>query len=199
MKMFKVLFLAMMVMLFAVSVAMAGPGNDNPKLNWGSQLNGGECGPGKLVVNITYGVVNDVDSGVAGNNWAEDNYNKHIQIWQMGDGSFCAIGRYMGDFVTMAGQSPGNGSVISSGITGTFEGGWRGLMTGTLKNSPVFKTKGNIGTFDYEMGSNLFSVLAAYFEDGYGFSYAYWGWIYNAGDNGKWVNADSGNFGDIHD
>ena len=198
MKIFKVLFLAVVMALYAASRVMAGPANDNPQLNWGSQLNGGECGPGKLVVNITYGVTNDVDSGVAGNNWAVDNYNKHIQIWQLGDGSFCAIGRYMGDFVTMTGRSPGNGSEISSGITGTFEGGWRGTISGALLASPAFKTKGNIGTFDYELGVAPLNVLATYFEPGYGFTYAFWGWIYNAGDNGKWINADTGNSGDIH-
>jgi hypothetical protein len=30
-----------------------------------------------------------------------------------------------------------------------------------------------------------------------GFNQVWWGWVYHAGNNGNWVNALSGNFGDI--
>lgn len=48
-------------------------------LNWGSEVNPGQCdgAPGKLAINVTHKVTNDIDSGVAGF-WAYDDYNKHI-------------------------------------------------------------------------------------------------------------------------
>jgi hypothetical protein len=121
-----------------------------------------------------------------------------MQVWQTAPSTFCAVVHYLGDFVTMGGPSP-SGSItnLSSGITGTFEGGYRGVITGTLKTQPDYKTKGNIGTFDYNLEVPVVSILAAYFEPGYTFEYAFWGWIYNAGDNGTWVNAETST-GDIH-
>jgi len=51
--------------------------------------------PGKLVLNITYKITNDEDSGNVGY-WALENYNRHIQVWQLLDGSFYAKGDYEG-------------------------------------------------------------------------------------------------------
>lgn len=112
--------------------------------------------------------------------------------------------RYLGSFVTDDGPSPGNTDTIAAGIEGTFEGGYRGTITGTLNPSPSYRTKGNIGTFDYgcdvDTGSctSLFSWLATYFTS-YSFSYDWWGWVYHGGDNGTWVNSLDGNQGDITD
>lgn len=47
----------------------------------GQNLNASLCNAnGAPVVNITYKVINDPDSGVATNPWATDNYNKRVQV-----------------------------------------------------------------------------------------------------------------------
>lgn len=184
--------------LFMAGNAFATPAGDHPTLNWGSQLNNGECPAGKMVLNVTHAVTNDLDSGVNGNWWATDNYNKHIQVWETGTNTFCAVVRYMGDFNTYGGDSPNGGSTIDAGIKGTYEGGYRATITGSLNLSPSYKTKGNIGSFNYDFRNSIFSYLDAYFNAGWDFKYEFWGWIYHGGDNGIWVNADTGNEGDIH-
>ena len=69
------------------------------------------------------------------------------------------------------------------------------------------RTKGNIGTLDQECdatqanggcnGAGFTAWLNEYFTGVAGFSYDWWGWVYHAGDNGSWVNAESGNEGNI--
>lgn len=175
-------------------------------LNWGSKVNPGQCGgvPGKLVVNVTQHVINDIDSGVAGF-WATDDYNRHIQVWQVGPSTFCADVRYVGSFVTDDGPSPQNTDTIAAGIEGTFEGGYRATITGTLNATPALRTKGNIGTSDYgcdiDTGdcTNRFSWPDAYFTTGYSFTYDWWGWVYHGGRHGTWVNSQDGDQGDITD
>ena len=175
-------------------------------LNWGSQVNPGQCdgAPGKLVINVTHKVTHDIDSGLGGF-WAYDDYNKHIQVWQVGTDTFCAMVRYLGSFVTDDGPSPGNTDTIAAGIEGTLEGGYRATITGTLNSSPSYRTKGNIGAFDYgcdvDTGSctGLFSWLDTYFTSVSSFDQPWWGWVYHGGDNGTWVNSSDGNQGDITD
>lgn len=36
-------------------------------------------------------VINDVDSGLAGNYWAVDTCTRHIQVWAQTDGYYCAV------------------------------------------------------------------------------------------------------------
>jgi hypothetical protein len=166
-------------------------------------LSASQCNPsGGPVLNITFKVTRDADSGTAGNVWAFDNYNKKVQVWQQADGTFCAIVKYEGRFVTVAGPSPQaattNGTV-GAGVTGAFEGGYTALFDGTLK--PGLQTKGNIGTFDYacDTSSNCtyFDWVSAYFAGNTTFSQPSWAWTYHAGNNGTWVNASTGNLGDI--
>jgi hypothetical protein len=207
----KLAVLATVAVLVALSAfpgaALAAPGGP-PHLNWGSELNADQCPPGRLVINVTHKVVNDIDSAVDGSFWATDNYNRHIQVWEVAPGTFCAVVRYTGQFVTDDGPSPQgtDGDGIAAGITGTFEGGYRStIFTGTLNPSPAYRTRGHIGTFDYgcnvETGSctSLFSWLSTYFTSVSGFDLEWWGWIYHGGNNGTWVNSSDGNEGDITD
>jgi len=53
---------------------MAAP--DVAHLNWGSQVNPGQCPAGKLVINVSQRVINSLDSGTGGNWWAADNYER---------------------------------------------------------------------------------------------------------------------------
>ena len=161
----------------------------------GPQTSAAACDGGKVVINVTYKVVNDVDSGVAGNNWATDNYNRHIMVRQTAPGTFCATVDYQGKFVTMAGLSPQNTGTVTDGVTGTMNGGYTATITGALLADPLWATRGHLDTLDYTSGG--VSWLNQYFESGYVFNYEWWGWQYNAGSHGTWINAIDGNSGDI--
>lgn len=163
--------------------------------NFGAQLNSSKCDTSeKPVVNVTYKVINDLDSGLAGN-WATDNYNKSIKVWQQSDGTNCAIVKYQGQFVTFAGPSPENTGTVGAGVTGAFEGGYQANFDGTYTPGS-YKAQGNLGTFDY-IGGPSFDWVSAYFPDNSTFDLPYWAWNYHAGNNGSWVNASTGNSGDI--
>ena len=200
--------------LLLVQQAVAKP---SEHLNFGTQLNAAECNTtgARLVINVIQRIIGDADSGEAGNNWAYDDFQRRIQVWQLSDDTFCAVVQYMGSFVTVMGQSPGffdpdTNDTVAAGVTGTFEGGYRStVFTGTLKDPPDYRTSGNIGTFNY-MCVILPGVVGGaacpgyrdwttfYFSSTLGFDLAWWGWVYHAGDNGSWVNSIDGNSGDIN-
>src|SRR5579864_3407263 len=80
-------------------IAPIGMANAIPaeKIHAGPFLNNGGIPDGSvLMLNINFKVTNDEDSGFAGY-WALDNYHKHVQVWQIPDGSFYAVVRYEGD------------------------------------------------------------------------------------------------------
>ena len=196
--------LSILVLLLAVIPVMSA--GAAPASNQSAQLNAAQCNGGELVINVTQKVENDVDSGVAGNNWAYDQANRQIQVWQTGLNTFCAVVRYEGSFLTIAGASPGNTDTdgIAAGITGTFHGGYVANITGTLIPDPSYRTRGNIGTFNYDCNTagvcpGYFNWVATYFAPSYVFDYVSWGWTYHGGKNGTWVNSSDGNFGDITD
>ena len=193
--------------------AMAGP--NVAHLNWGSNVNVSRCPSDQnyreLKINITHHVTNDADSGVT-RFWAFDDYNRHIQVWEVGIGGdggtlFCAVVRYQGAWTTTAGNSPGNTDPnITAGIEGTFEGGYRAAILGTLKATPDYRPRGNIGTFDYGWDgisatgpATPFDWTAAYFDIVNDFTLEWWGWVYHGGSNSTWSNSITGNAGDITD
>lgn len=161
-----------------------------------------------LVINITYKVANDEDSGNVGY-WALDNYNRLFQVWQLPDGSFYASGNYNGKWQTFAGaRSPGFGFVQGADATGTMHGGW----TGTFKAASCTSTFGNVGSFDFggtkadillgryvagQKGSTTpFSALGTYCPGYSNFNYISWGWTYRYRGQ-AWYNFDTGTTGDI--
>jgi hypothetical protein len=169
-----------------------------------SPLGSGQCGPGTLVVNVTQHVINDADSGLAGY-WAFDKYDRHIKVWRTAPDTYCAILRYDGEFTTVAGRSPQNTGTVAAGIQGDFKGGYRATQfTGTF--AATKPTSGNLGTFDYACVLSAGNTVATcnhpdwltfYFSSTNGFDLNWWGWIYTTEANGTWVNAISGNLGDI--
>jgi hypothetical protein len=157
---------------------------------------------GSPVVNITQKVVHTVDSGEGGNNWAFDDLNRQIKIYKQADNSFCVLMDNEGRFDAQAGQkSPGNTGILTGKEDGTFKGGYRAKIVGSLKENPELATKGNIGTVNYNCdlsGScpGYFNWIDKYFSPGYKFSYEWWGWEYKY-KNLKWTNSSDGNSGDI--
>ena len=171
-------------------------------LNFGTELNAAACG-GTSIIDVTQTVLNDADSGVAGNAWAFDNFTRQIKVFQLSNGNFCATTRYEGTFTTNAGPSPSSASTVSAGISAPFVGGYRATeFAGTLLASPSASTHGNIGTFDYMCDASFncpgfVDWTTLYFSTTSGFNLDWWGWIYHGGSHGTWVNAISGNSGDI--
>ncbi len=196
-------FLACVMMaafLFPAGSALAAP----PTLGWGAEVNAGRCDTsGRPVVNVVHKVTGSVDSGEAGNYWAYSRYNKRIQLWDQGEGVYCAVVGYLGRFSGVAGQqSPGNTEPLDGDENGTFQGGYRAIVSGELLAQPGWPTRGQLGAFDYECDiagncPGAVNWLAQYFESGYAFEYEWWGWIYRGGRHGTWVNSSDGNAGDV--
>jgi hypothetical protein len=187
--------------------AVASSGNANPTeahLNWGQSLSASDtaCPAGSPLINVNQKIFNDIDSGVLGNYWAYDDIVRHITVVSLGGNNYCASVQYQGSFTTVSGFSPGGTGTVAAGVIGTFQGGYTALLTGTF--NPAVKTKGSIGTVDYECNASTgicpgyVDWTTQFFTGGAsGFNQVWWGWVYHAGNNGNWVNALSGNFGDI--
>jgi hypothetical protein len=155
-----------------------------------------------IVVWVTQLVMNDVDSGVAGNAWAVDKYAREILVRRTGHKTYCAALRYYdGAFATVAGISPGGTGFVSDGISGTLTGGYK-TVNFRARFRPLAPTSGDIGVADFACDLSFtcpgaVSWLDLYFTDVQGFALDWWAWIYDAGANGLWVNRSTGNSGDI--
>ena len=178
------------------------------------------------ILDITYTVQNDEDSGV-GAYWALDHFNKeHVKVWQLPDGSFYALKTFDGIFVApTGGANPGDGTQTQTeSAFGKIKGGYVATFTGTFTPG-TNPTSGNIGTFNYDgtmsdilkgtystqTGSpNPYDWLGTYFTSTNGFAdfdQPHWGWSYTLDDKlqsstsmNQWCNyngADGGNSGDI--
>jgi hypothetical protein len=169
-----------------------------PRLNVG-ELSASQCTPAgsgaKIVVDVTFILDNYADSGYA-DEWAIDTVHRHLRIWKHSDGTFCAqIADDGSTFVTRAGPSPTGDGAVQAGVTGTFNGGY---ITSDIvgKFTPGFPKSGNLGSFDAKCDptftcSGHFPTWLSYFEKPTADAFSKWGWIYDAGKNGVWVDADS--------
>ena len=174
--------------------------------NWGSYVNASTCAGGTPVIDITYSVTNDSDSGLAGDWWAVDSYQKLVQVWRESDGTYCAVVHYAGQFTTLAGQeSPGTTVPhLTGGFTGTMAGGYTATFPYVLKSNPGYPTSGYIGSFNLGGGTGgntaAFDWVSTYFvvTDGFvSFAQPTWGWVYQGGSCGTWYNTSLGTTGDI--
>ncbi len=185
---------------------------DNSSFDTGKELTKSKCvnATGDPVIDVTQKVQNDSDSGQASNYWAFDYYNRHITVWSTGGNTYCAIVTYNGNFYAVPGQvGPGNtppGAKIDTNtnqpVNGPFEGGRRVTLTGTLKTSPSWATNGSVGITNYQCDINgncpgFVSWPGQYFNPLYTYNDDWWGWKYNGGSHGTWINAISGNSGNI--
>ncbi|HEY2353420.1 MAG TPA: hypothetical protein VGH79_00795 [Gaiellaceae bacterium] len=161
------------------------------------------CHGGKSVVNVTYRLRNDYDSGVGGNAWANDTVKRQLRVFKLKGGSYCAIAHDTGSFVTFAGTSPAGTSTVQAGIKGVLHGGYTTtVFSGTLAAKPQYKKHGNLGTFDLECTDantcpGAYPSYSSYFSSTSGDDLATWGWMYHTAKNGNWKNTYTGNAGDI--
>lgn len=162
-----------------------------------------------LVLDLTYHVINDEDSGFVGY-WALDHYDKHIQVWNTGSDNYYAFITYDGGYHAFAGAlSPQNGVTESRDIAGNFNGFLEFTFTAT--SSITFS--GNIPTKDYGgtvsdtlLGSygngqtgptNVFHWTSVYFSGFANQVDTNWAFYYYTGNTLGWKNAMSGSLGDI--
>jgi hypothetical protein len=148
----------------------------------------------KQIVDVTYTLDNYADSGYVGA-WALDTVNRHLRIWKQQGNTFCAqIADDGSKFVTLAGLGP-IGGAMPAGITGTFDGGYI-IAAINAKYTPRYKTSGSLGTFDAKCNALLecagtYPEWTSYFTDVKGGGFAGWGWLYDAGSHGSWLDQDN--------
>jgi hypothetical protein len=151
------------------------------------------AGPGaKQVVDVSFVLTNYGDAGYAGL-WALDTVNRHLRIWRHSDGTYCAqIADDGSKFTSLAGPAPVGGSYITGGITGTFDGGY--VTTQIVgKFTPRYPTHGNLGTFDAKCDLDFNCPgkrpsWLSYFTKPIANEFAFWGWLYDGGTHGTWLD-----------
>ena len=95
-------------------------------------------------------------------------------------------------FTTLAGPAPVGGSYVDGGITGTFDGGY--VTTQIVgKFTPRYPTHGNLGTFDAKCDLDFNCPgkrpsWLSYFTKPVANEFAFWGWLYDAGAHGTWLD-----------
>jgi len=193
---------------FAAPVGATSP--THCTLNWGAALSQRQ-GHGRPAVDVTQTVLNDVDSGFHGY-WATTDYHRLLRAWPMDEGSYRVVASYNGRFHGVEGQrSPGQagGAPLSGDERGSLHGGYAGTVDGSLLDDLDWPTRGFVGTYDYagdvETGQreNAVDWTTVYFGEHRDFSFDWWGWIYEGGRCGTWVNAGGneqggpGNCGDV--
>lgn len=120
-----------------------------------------------LVVDVTQGIANVDDVGVAGNVWALDTVLERIRIWQTGTNQFCVRRDDSGSFTSFAGVSPAGTGTISAGVTGSLVGTDFLRIGGIF--SPTVPTTGYIGSVDAgcnqqgQCTDTSYRVVARYF------------------------------------
>jgi len=144
------------------------------------------------VVDVSFVLTNYGDAGYAGL-WALDTVNRHLRIWRHSDGTYCAQVSDDGSrFTTVAGPAPVGGSYVTGGITGTFDGGY---VTTQIhgKFTPRYPTHGKLGTFDAKCDLDFNCPgkrpsWLSYFTRPVANEFASWGWLYDAGSHGTWLD-----------
>lgn len=198
-----VTIVALSALAFA-SAALAHDGRHHGTPNHG-------CGNGTLVVNVHYKVLNDLDTttpiGNVTYDWAVDNYNRHVLVYQTGTNTFCAVTSSKGTFTTLAGHSPAGTDTIPAGITGKFKGGYvSNQFHGTLLATPLSPTTGDLGTKDFACVASAnhdnatktcpgtFDWFSQYFtaDSGADWALVKYSFTYHAKDHGTWSDRLSG-------
>jgi hypothetical protein len=194
----KRLFVVVGILVGLMVPVAAQASQSNLNLNW-DNISGAQCKTGseKLLVNVSYTLTNDYDSGFAGNAWANDTVNRNLRVWQVGS-TFCAQTSDRGSFTTFAGTSPSGLSTVSAGVSGDIAGGYVStFFTGTYSPG-TYATHGDLGTFDLHCTDanncpGARPTPQSYFSSTTGFDLRHWGWIYHADTTGSGVWLDQDN------
>ena len=159
------------------------------------------CGSGKLVLSVSYHVLNDVDTGVRGNNWAFDTYDRTVRVWRKAPGRFCSASTYDGEFTSLAGASPGGRWQLPAGIRGTFTGSSVTTFRGGFAPR-LARVRGSVGIKDFACSSadtkgqcsGTWDWLSDYFTNVTAFKYARYSFAYHATENGsgRWTDRLAG-------
>jgi hypothetical protein len=150
------------------------------------------------VLDVSYRVQNDVDTGVKGNNWAFDSYTRTVRVSRKAPGRFCSASTYIGEFTTIAGWSPGGKSQLPAGIRGTLKGSSVTKFRGTFAAHGA-STRGFLGVKDFSCTSadtkgrcgGTWDWLRTYFFALSAFKYTKYSFTYRATENGKGTWSDT--------
>ena len=155
------------------------------------------CGNGKPAIAVSYGVANDVDTGIQGNTWAFDTYTRGVRVWRKGSGRYCAVSTYDGTFSSIEGASPGGKSKLPAGIRGTFKGISVTTFRGKLAahGAPL---RGFLGVKDFACTSadakgrcvGTWDWIGDYFANVTQFRYTRYSFAYHATENGSGTFTD---------
>lgn len=177
------------------------------------------------VINVAMQVRNDEDSGLVGY-WALDDFQQSNIVWEnptTNPPTFCALLQYSGEWQTFQGAlSPETGATQASDGSGPLTGGIVAYFTSSafLGQKSTKPLTGFIGMFDYggtradilkgtyatQTGdTSRVYFLSFYFTGGTAIQQSMnepaWAFTYTqqggSGYGSMWVNALSGNFGDI--
>ena len=124
----------------------------------------------KLVINVTYSIINEEDPGYCSWHWAMDYRMVHIQAWQLPDGSYLVKVTSTGMFYVPKGAaSPYYMSITQErsafGVLKSCEiYEFKGTLNPThFANGAPLKMKGYLGTADY--GGTYYNILHGPYED----------------------------------
>ncbi len=161
---------------------------------------------GDVVVDVTQHITNDPDSAFVGGNWALDNFDRHIQIFQ--DGSdYCGQAEDSGTFTTFGGvdgKSPQSGDALPQVMIGSMNGSTHGMITGgAFSTSTPLVDSVDCSADPAICSAGLTSYwVQNYFGGSANYDYGHnWSWTYTSSLGESWVNQDvalGGNSGDIH-
>ena len=158
-------------------------------------------GPSQVVqpapIVVSYRFVT-IDSNTHGTYWAYDTFystvtivNKGVNLWQL-------TWVDTGSFISWSSYSPSGTGTIGDGVIGTISGGQTITVNGVLKSSlPSY-----LGYYDFQCDHDAncpgyVSWRTMMFDSVTSYTYNQWAWTYVTCGNGTWVNADTGNIGDI--
>lgn len=137
---------------------------------------------------------NHPDSGEVGGNWALDDYQRTAKICQVASGSYTAQVTDHGSFD--AHQSPHTGNVFSPNVSGSMNGHYNTTFTAPADWSGFSK-----GPSSFNGGPSTGDWLTSLWASDYASPGSQdWSWTYTRKcdcGNETWVNASSGNSGDI--
>ena len=186
--------------ILALALAAASAASITPRIPFNqANVSAVQCTPAgsgaRVVVDVTFRLENWADAGYAAQ-WAIDDVKRRLMIWRHSDGTYCAVVDDDGStFVTRAGPSPTGITHVPGGISGTFKGGYVTLdIVG--KFTPGYPTHGNLGTFDTRCDIDFVCpgkhpTWLSYFTHPVAQQYAHWGWLYDAGKYGQWLDQEN--------